>query len=51
MSLKEMAEMVGYRAVVFTTRNCGVSPHAVPDIRPLDDRDPITGNIYADLLK
>lgn len=52
MSLKEIAELVGYRAVVFTTQSCSVSPHAVPDIRPwAGDRDPITGNIYADLQK
>jgi SAM-dependent methyltransferase len=50
-SLKEMAEMVGYREIVFTTRNHGVSAFAEHDFRPGPDRDEIFGNIYADLLK
>lgn len=50
-SLKEAAELVGYREVVFTTRNHGVSPFAERDHRPGPDRDEILGNIYADLLK
>jgi hypothetical protein len=50
-SLKEVAELVGYREVVFTTRNHGVSPFAVDDFRPGADRDDVLGNIYADLLK
>jgi hypothetical protein len=50
-SLKGMAEMVGYREVVFTTRNQGGSKFSEYDFRPLDDRDEIFGNIYADLLK
>lgn len=50
-SLKEMAELVGYREVVFTTRHHGVSPYAERDYRPGPDRDEILGNIYADLLK
>jgi hypothetical protein len=54
--LKEMAELVGYREVVFTTKNNGVSPYAEKDFRPLPTdtspvRDEILGNIYADLLK
>ncbi|MFC1605623.1 hypothetical protein ACFL33_02020 [Pseudomonadota bacterium] len=51
MSLKEMAELVGYRDVVFTTKSHGVSKYAVPDTRPWDDRDEILGNIYVDLRK
>jgi hypothetical protein len=50
-SLKEMAELVGYREVVFTTRHQGVSPYATKDRRPGPDRDDVLGNIYADLLK
>ena len=50
-SLKEMAELVGYREVVFTTKSHGVSPYAENDVRPVYDRDQITGNIYADLQK
>jgi predicted SAM-dependent methyltransferase len=49
--LKEMAEVVGYSEVVFTTRHHGVSPYAEADHRPGSDRDPIKGNIYADLQK
>lgn len=51
MALKEISEMVGYRNIVFTTKNHGVSQYAVDDYRPAADRDEITGNIYADLLK
>jgi hypothetical protein len=51
LSLKEMAELVGYREVVFTTRHHGVSPYAEKDFRPEADRDEVLGNIYADLLK
>lgn len=50
-SLKEIAELIGYREVVFTTKSHGVSPFAVADTRPGTDRDPIVGNIYADLQK
>jgi hypothetical protein len=50
-SLKEVAQLVGYREVVFTTRHHGVSPYAERDFRPEADRDDIVGNIYADLLK
>ena len=50
-SLKEMAELVGYREVVFTTKHHGVSPYATLDARPAGDRDDVLGNIYADLLK
>lgn len=48
--LQEIAAMVGYREIVFTTKSHGVSPHACSDLRPLSDRDPLVGNIYADLL-
>lgn len=50
-SLEEMARLVGYREVVFNLKNMGVSPHRAREIRPFDDRDPILGNIFADLLK
>jgi hypothetical protein len=50
-SLQELAEMIGYRHVFFTTKNRGTSIYAVPDIRPVDDRDELVGNIFADLLK
>jgi hypothetical protein len=49
--LKEIAELVGYREVVYTTRHHGVSPHADKDARPGPDRDDVIGNIYADLMK
>lgn len=51
LQLKEIAEIIGYREVVFTTRDAGVSIFSVPDFRPGPDRDDVTGNIYADLLK
>jgi hypothetical protein len=50
-SLKEIAELIGYREVIFTTKNHGVSPFAGHDCRPGADRDDIVGNIYADLQK
>jgi len=50
-SLKEIAETIGYREVVFTTRDHGISRFAVEDFRPGSDRDDVIGNIYADLLK
>ena len=50
-SLKEAAELVGYREIVFTTRHHGISPYAERNVRPGSDRDEIFGNIYADLLK
>jgi predicted SAM-dependent methyltransferase len=51
-SLEEMAKMVGYREVMFNQKNQGVSPHRLTsEIRPSEDRDPLIGNIFADLLK
>ena len=50
-SLKEIAELVGYREVVFNGKGGSVSPHAIPDRRPGADRDAVLGNIYVDLLK
>ena len=50
-SLEDVARMVGYRQVYFTAKDKGLSPYAIPDHRPWDDRDPIDGNIFADLLK
>lgn len=51
-SLEEMAKLVGYREIVFNLRNQSVSPHRPPvEYRPGDDRDPLIGNIFADLLK
>lgn len=49
--LKEIAEVIGYRSVHFTPRHQGLSAHCVDDFRPGADRDEVTGNIYADLLK
>jgi len=51
LSLKEIAELVGYKEVVFTTKHHGVSPFAETDLRPAPDRDDVGGNIYADLKK
>ena len=50
-SLKEMAELVGYREIAFNGKGGSVSPHAIDDRRPGADRDDVFGNIYADLLK
>lgn len=50
-SLKEIAELVGFREVVFNGKGGSVSPHAIRDRRPGPDRDDVLGNIYADLLK
>lgn len=51
LALEELALLVGYRYVVFTGKDGGVSPHAVPDLRPDYDRDPVEGNVFADLQK
>lgn len=50
-SLRELALIIGYRHVFFTTKSRGTSVHAVPDLRPVEDRDELVGNIFADLLK
>jgi hypothetical protein len=51
-SLEEMAKLVGYRDVVFNLKNQGVSPYRLhAEARPDADRDPLFGNIFADLLK
>lgn len=50
-SLQEMALLVGYRYVYFTAKSEGMSPYAIPDSRPHGDRDQVTGNVFADLLK
>jgi SAM-dependent methyltransferase len=47
----DLARAIGYRQVFFTAKSCGSSPYAVEDLRPLDDRDDVSGNIFADLLK
>jgi len=49
--LEEIARLVGYRDVIFNGKSEGVSQFAVPDMRPLSDRDDVDGNLYADLLK
>jgi predicted SAM-dependent methyltransferase len=49
--MTDIAGVIGYRQVYFTAKSCGSSPFAVPDIRPVSDRDDVTGNIFADLLK
>ena len=50
-SMNELARVVGYRQVFFTAKSHGTSAFAVADTRPAKDRDQLTGNIYADLLK
>src|SRR3954447_7924304 len=51
-SLEEMARIVGYREVAFTAKNRGTSPHSLTnEVRPENDRDPVFGNIFADMLK
>jgi SAM-dependent methyltransferase len=50
-SIREIALMIGYRRVFLTARDAGTSAHAVEDHRPGADRDELTGNIFADLIK
>lgn len=50
-SLKEIAEMIGYSEVIFMKKSEGNSPYAMEEIRPSNDRDLVTGNVIADLLK
>lgn len=51
-SLEEIARLVGYSEVVFTTKNCTVSPFGIEEYRPgPGDRHPYLGNIFADLIK
>lgn len=51
-SLEEVAKMVGYRDVVLNGKNQSVSPHRMNrELRPGEDRDPVFGNIFADLFK
>lgn len=50
-SLEEMATLAGYRRVAFNGKGQGLSPHAVPDLRPDYDRDQQDGNVIADLQK
>jgi len=47
----EMGSIVGYRHVLFNSRNGSVSGIGFIEYRPGNDRDDITGNIYADLMK
>jgi hypothetical protein len=48
---KDLANAIGYRQVFFTAKSRGSSPFSVNDVRPGDDRDDLTGNIFADLVK
>ena len=51
ISLKELALMVGYKDVIFNSRNNSVSTLIPSEYRPdLNDR-PENGNIFADLIK
>jgi hypothetical protein len=51
LQLKEIAQTIGYKEIIFTTHSHGVSEYSEADIRPGPDRDKIGGNIYADLKK
>jgi hypothetical protein len=50
-SLAEITRMVGYKDILFNSKGGRLSPYSVPDIRPASDRDAISGNIFADLIK
>ncbi len=43
---EEIAQMIGYRDIVFTNKRQGHSPYVVADLRPLSDQCSIYGNIY-----
>lgn len=49
--IDEMARIVGYSHVLFNSKNGSVSGIDFVETRPWNDRDSITGNIYADLIK
>jgi predicted SAM-dependent methyltransferase len=49
--LEELARIVGYRGIVFNQKGQSVSLYRCPEGRPGPDRDPIFGNVMADLLK
>lgn len=50
-SLDELAAITGYSHVVYNQKGQSISPHRGRETRPGDDRDPIVGNIFADLIK
>ncbi|MBR8827341.1 MAG: methyltransferase domain-containing protein [Gomphosphaeria aponina SAG 52.96 = DSM 107014] len=49
--LDEMARIVGYSYVAFNSKNGSVSGVEFTENRPARDRDRITGNVFADLMK
>jgi len=49
--MADLAEAIGYRYVYFTAKSCGSSQFALADNRPFNDRDLVTGNLFADLMK
>jgi predicted SAM-dependent methyltransferase len=49
--IDEMAKLVGYREVFFTMKNQASSPHRYGEGRPGPDRDQVSGNVFADLIK
>lgn len=50
-SLRDLAQMIGYRDVIFTGKNQSISPHRCIETRPGSDRSGDEANIYADLIK
>ena len=49
--MTDLADAIGYRYVYFTAKSRGSSRFAVADSRPFGDRDLVTGNLLADLMK
>jgi tetratricopeptide (TPR) repeat protein len=49
--LQEMAEIVGYRKTLFNAKNASASGIDFVEVRPGLDRDQVTGNVFADLMK
>lgn len=49
--LEDMARIVGYSHVLFNSQNGSVSGVKFTEFRPDKDRHPLTGNIFADLMK
>lgn len=49
-ALEELAEMVGYSRVIFTSRDQSRSPLVPKEYRPGQDDRPVEGNIFADLI-
>ncbi|WP_395340324.1 class I SAM-dependent methyltransferase [Ningiella sp. W23] len=49
--LREISDMIGYKAIKYLSKNESVSPYHTGDLRPKGDRQGPDANIYADLIK